>query len=151
DDACFGRGVRDGRTGMRPARRSRRHGDDATFAARLHAWQEALDRQERRAEIAVDRGAPAVLADFLQGRWPCEAAAAISNQHVDPPEPLVYLAAHRPDLGEFRHVAGHSNRGAARTFDLGAPPGERRSITAVDNDAGARLGERTRDAGADAA
>ncbi len=60
-EARLRRGIRDRAAWVRATSGGRRHRDDVAATALLHARQEALDRQERRGEVRVDRRVPLVL------------------------------------------------------------------------------------------
>src|SRR5207302_1091292 len=81
------------------------HCEDRAGLPCLHPGQDALDRQERRSEIAFDGGAPAVLRHVLEGPWRGEAASGVRDEDVDRPEVPLNLLSYRLDLGELGLVA----------------------------------------------
>src|SRR5262245_12856985 len=51
-DASFSRRVRNRRSGMGPSASRGRYGDDVSCAPLLHAWEDALEREKGRGEVA---------------------------------------------------------------------------------------------------
>lgn len=117
----------------------------------LHARQQALDREECGGEVAVDRGAPALLADLLERARRHRIAAGVGDEDVDGAELFLDAPPHCLDLSGPGDVGGDLNCLASRAPDLVLHRGERRGIPPVDRDPRAGGGETLRDRPADPA
>src|ERR1035441_7434525 len=73
----------------------------------FHAGQKALEGQESRQEVAVDRSAPSLLWDLLEWGGRSEAAARVGDEDVGRTEAVLDLVSHRLDVLEARDVADH--------------------------------------------
>jgi hypothetical protein len=93
---------------VRTTRGRRRHRDDVPCSTTFHPWQQALDGEEGRREVAVHRRAPAVLGELLERTRHREAAARIDDEDVDLTELPLDVEVHPLDFGELRHVGGEA-------------------------------------------
>src|SRR5262245_32545768 len=108
------------RAGMAAACGRGRHRDDGTASSSFHGGQEALDGQERRGQIAVDRSVPGVLVRRLErSRWG-RIAAGIHHENVCRSESILDLTAESFDLVELREIGtyGHDASTTALEFRL---------------------------------
>src|SRR5436309_10976772 len=137
--------VRHRRPGIRPAGGRGRHCEDRAGLPRLHPGQDALDRQERRSEIAFDGGAPAVLRHVLEGPWRGEAASRVRDEDVDRPEVPLDLLSYRLDLGELGQVTRNGDRSTTFLLNPRVHRGQGLRIPTVDRDECALPREETGD------
>src|SRR5262252_4177770 len=136
---------------MSSARGGRRHSDDATAPALLHAGEEALDRQEGGGKITLHGDTPVLVADVFQRGRLGEAAACIGNENVDRAQLVFDFTSHRLDVREFRDVCCDTDHMSPGMLDLTPYSRQGRWITAVNDDIRTLACKHPSNAGPDAA
>src|SRR5262249_27245590 len=102
-------------------------------------------------EVGIDRRAPRVLADLLDGAGRAEATAGVRHEDGDGPEARFDVASHGLDLVVLRHIADDLDRATAAALDLGEYASKRARVPPVQPDVRALFGKELGDGCADAA
>jgi hypothetical protein len=107
--------------------------------------QEALDREERRREVPIDGGTPALFAGILDRAGACEATASVGNKEFHRSQLALNLTARRLDLREFGDVGNNQGYLTAGAIDLlrGAREGRLVSVAQLDDEIAQSLKQRS--------
>src|SRR5262245_3278280 len=135
---------------MWPAPSRRGNGDDVAGLPLFHPRQHALDREKRRSEVALDRCAPALLADVFERSRRCKATAGVCDNDVDRPQRVFDVSSIALEIGAVRHIADDRRHSHPEAADVRFDRRQRGTIASMDSHVRPFLGKEPRDACADA-